>query len=222
MERLRINLALHPSTAKELDAIANKRRLTRTATISQLVLEAHAREFPPVKMTTAKAYKAAEAAALAERRKASREKLLAEIGPQVALRRGAWVEWLAWFDRSVVDEFDQRMPGWIMSSPDISDADELEPKNPQGLHWATVHPNGDPRLPGNRPPLSRHASARRKGSARVMRQKAEAVGPVSASRTSIAPIDSAILPPSSARNAQRVDVTPFRVSASRRSILAVI
>ena len=56
---------------------------------------------------------------------------------------------------------------------------------------------------GNRPPLSRHASASRKGSAIAMRQKAEAVGPVSARRTSSAPIDSAILPASSARNAQR-------------------
>lgn len=150
----RMNVHFHPKVRQAIEQLAEKYMSTLTAAMQRAIMETHAREFPPVKMTTAKAYKAAEAAALAERRKASREKLLAEVGPQVALRRGAWVEWLAWFDRSVVDEFDQRMPGWIISSPDISDADELEPKNPQGLHWATVHPNGDPRLPGNRPPLS--------------------------------------------------------------------
>ncbi len=59
-------------------------------------------------------------------------------------------------------------------------------------------------------PDSRHANSRISGSAIVMRQKPDAVGPVSARRTSIAPSDSAILPPINAANAQRLAPVPVR------------
>lgn len=162
-----MHLHLSDVTKTELDAVAEKFRINRTATLTRLIMEAHAREFPPVKMTTAKAYKAAEAAALAERRKAAREKHLAERGPLTAIRHGEFIEWTAWRDLTIPADkhtggANQFQVSHIAMSVDTMyvDLEGPDPDNPHGLRWISTIASENPHV--NRPIFHPHSPARAK------------------------------------------------------------
>ena len=52
----RMNVHFHPKVRQAIEQLAEKQMTSMTTAVQRAIMEAHAREFPPVKLTTAKAF----------------------------------------------------------------------------------------------------------------------------------------------------------------------